>query len=240
MLFKALYLSLGLIIIPLMAYCDTSDPGNASAATNTNSRWSETGAQDTYDGSIYITGANTVGKFTEAIAVSTPTAPSSNHFRVFYSSFTNELCTVDSTHTVNCLSATSGPTFTNVTSYTPTVAGHGTVGGMVAEYRQMGDVIDVWAIYTAGTVAGTTWSLTVPVNINLTAIQNTQVILGNMGIPDPGTVNGLLIFTDGVDNTKVFVTSPVHGTAGGGFRKEVGNFFANTGDIVSVKFSYPK
>jgi hypothetical protein len=132
------------------------------------------------------------------------------------------------------------PVFTNMTTYAGGVNGNGSISGGVFEYRQMGDVIDVWATYTSGIPTGTAWSMTLPVNINLTSLQNTQAILGVLGASDAGTSNGLLIFTDGSDATKVYVTLPTAGTAGGAFHKELGNVRMNNTDTVSVRFTYPK
>ncbi len=58
--------------------------------------------------------------------------------------------------------APTGPAITDWTAYTPTFAGFGTTTGVSAYYRRVGDSVDIVVNFTAGTVTGSTASVSLP------------------------------------------------------------------------------
>lgn len=111
---------LSLVFIPFLGYCDQAVPSGGGKGTNTNTRWTEQGAQAVYDGSVEVTGAETVGKYLELIAKSTVTLPALNHARVYLSTATQNVCAIFSNNTTTCFGAAA---ITGVT------AGYGLTGG---------------------------------------------------------------------------------------------------------------
>lgn len=54
------------------------------------------------------------------------------------------------------------PNITAPASYTPTVAGHGTIANVNIYWARLGNLIHIYGTYQAGTVSGTTYSFTTP------------------------------------------------------------------------------
>jgi hypothetical protein len=99
---RTLYL---LFAISTIAYCDQQAPQGGGKATNTNTRWSEQGAQAFYDGTLQVNNAEILGKYLEMIAKSTVTVPAANHARIYLSTATQNICAIFSNNTTTCFGA---------------------------------------------------------------------------------------------------------------------------------------
>jgi hypothetical protein len=132
------------------------------------------------------------------------------------------------------------PTFTPVTSFSPTIAGFGTPTQVSFFYRQMGDVVDVWGTFVAGTVSATVASITLPVNINTGHLSTN---CANLGYATASHTENILandtavIFYDGSTTGSVFMC--MTGTTGSAYAKNAGNGIMHSSDVMSVRFSYP-
>lgn|ERR1041385_628449 len=163
-----------LLSIPIVGYADDQSPQSISQPTNTGSQWKETGGQATYDGSLFVTGATTVGRFEESIAASTPVAPGTNHFRVFYSSGSKKLCGEDENSAITCFAAATtlvnliplNNVWTGVNTFTSTTTLTGVTDASDATAGKVGEVVRSRAGNVTASSSGQAYDVT---SITLTA-----------------------------------------------------------------------
>jgi hypothetical protein len=129
---------------------------------------------------------------------------------------------------------------TNWASYTPTIAGCGTVSNVGFIWKQIGDTVYVSGHFKAGTVAGTTASVTLPnsLTINYSVMSTFQDMIGTWASSHSETIypNGDAgpMVTDGATTTTVFFAQS--GSSGLAFPSAAGNGIAHTGDFVLMNF----
>lgn len=135
------------------------------------------------------------------------------------------------------------------TDYTPTVgAGLGTATNIVGKYRRVGDTADVVLSVTAGTVAASALSFTIPPvgTIDFTKIGTNEdrQFLGmghrintNSGITFSDASELQYAFSDGSDTTTIFFAKASDGVDA--HAKVNGNTVVATGDTYTVRFSVP-
>jgi hypothetical protein len=135
------------------------------------------------------------------------------------------------------------------TSYTPTITGFGTVTGLLAYWKQVGDSVEVNGFFTAGTTTAVGAGISLPsVNINTTKITGDQTqsfglfwrgIHTTSTVIPGGTVGPWAITTSSSTSTSaVFVSSTTDSTAPL-FSISNGNAVGATGDTFSFYFKVP-
>lgn len=124
-------------------------------------------------------------------------------------------------------------------SFTPTIAGMGTVGSNTGFYIQLGKLLIVWGSFLSGTTAASTVSITIPTGTldtsKLSASSAARV--GTVREINNPTVSIYDLFSDGSDTTHVFVSHV--GTAGSGYTKENGSSLFDSATIISYNFIVP-
>lgn len=121
------------------------------------------------------------------------------------------LSVTSSSVTVTYLTINSNPfVYSPPTSFTPTIAGVGTATNVSFWWYQVGKMIRVWGYFTPGTVAASTFSLTIPTSktIDTTSLTN-ATILGtayNMVSGSSFWLNPGALFCDGSDTAKLYVS----------------------------------
>jgi len=131
-------------------------------------------------------------------------------------------------------------TFTDWASYTPTIAGCGTVSGVSFRWMQTGNHIYVKGFFTTGTNTANAVTVTLP---NSTVIASTKAsanfLLGiseRLAAGAASTIASWFVFYDGSDTSHAYITQQVASNA---FVKNNGSdIFANN-DSCTLFFDYP-
>ncbi len=142
---------------------------------------------------------------------------------------------------------TAAPVSTDWASYSPTIGGCGTVTSNTAYWKQTGKHIFVKGYFITGTVAGSTFTISLP-NSTVIATAHTVAneILGhgiqqtssgtprllNFAAPDY-----MVLFTDGSTNTTVF--GSIQTVSNGFVKNQGGSMFGGSGWSLSYIFDYP-
>lgn len=130
--------------------------------------------------------------------------------------------------------------------FTPTVNGAGTITAASGFYQQIGNMIHCWGSFKTGTVSATTASMSVPVGSIVYTNRNTttgSVALGWSGDRHAAQnfwSEGLLgvVFADGSDTAKVYITTTDSTVGTATFAKQAGNGAWSTGEYQSFDFWY--
>lgn len=137
---------------------------------------------------------------------------------------------------------TSSITYTTWASYTPSIAGCGTVSAVSFFWKQIGDTIFVKGFWTAGSVSGSGVTISLP---NSTVINTAKVAanfyLGKFDrLPTgaSGAIGNGSVFTDGTvgNDNVVFCTQ---GSGANKFTAQGGSTIFLNGDSAAVFFDYP-
>ncbi len=139
------------------------------------------------------------------------------------------------------------PPLSNWTPYTPTVTGYGTVTGMSAFYRRVGDELQVSGSYVNGTPSGVLASLTLPTGIaidtNKLTINNSTAAAGdqrgNFWASGTSSSNawGNVVSAPATSTSLVYFTANPNGTAS--LTPANGNAIANSGNTTTFNFKIP-
>lgn len=123
--------------------------------------------------------------------------------------------------------------YSPLTSYTPTIAGCGSVTNISFWWTQLGKMIYIQGYFTPGTVAASTFSVTIPgtKTTDTTSLTNANVLgsiysLVNATAFDTTTY---VIFCDGSDTSKLFASASA--ISGHVLSKMNGTNFASNGDV---------
>jgi len=138
-----------------------------------------------------------------------------------------------------------GPPVTDWTAYTPTFGGVGTATAISAWYKRVGDNLQVQGIFSTGTTAASTFTLSLPsgLAIDTTKLQANYANVGDIiqlytgtstAIPVSGSGPWLLTY-DGSTTGNVFLSAHVGTSA---LIKENGNYLNST-TAHSFKFTVP-
>ena len=100
---KRTLLALGCIIITSLGYCVDTSTETVKSKPESVSRIKELSGQVMIDAEAQITGPLLEDKYIEFIGISTPTAPSANHARVWLNNVSRKLCTEFDDGSVRCL-----------------------------------------------------------------------------------------------------------------------------------------
>ena len=125
-------------------------------------------------------------------------------------------------------------------SYTPTIAGFGTVSINQINWRRVGSRINVFGRFVCGTVAASEASITVPSGATInTSENNTGDIYAGILHPyfTAATAHGTVLtvmWNDASDTSKIFIST---GTTSGALRKSNGSAVAETSGPVVFDFS---
>lgn len=139
---------------------------------------------------------------------------------------------------------TYGTPISDWASYTPTLAGFGTVTGLTASARRVGGSREVMALWTNGTVAGSLASITLPlgdsINTSVLTLGNTTSNAGHIvGTRRGAAANnaGPLVTATGTSAILVYFGAQVTGSSG--LTPQNGSTIETSSEVMSVQFSYP-
>lgn len=142
-----------------------------------------------------------------------------------------------------------GPVVTDwTTDRTFTWNGVGTITSSTIESRRIGDTLHARGSFLAGTVSGTTCSVTLPLPVNSSKMSTNTggsfqgIIFGgdntNRNVFGGNSVTDDILFYDGSATTTLFVAK-TSGVTPNQFDKAAGNTIFGTGQLISFEFSYP-
>lgn len=137
-------------------------------------------------------------------------------------------------------------TQTDWASYTPTIAGCGTVGSVSFWWRQIGNTVYVRGGFQAGTPTAANFTITLPNSTTINTAHIPGSSLAKLGDSRrlTATVSNtsfvisdlLAVFSDGSTNSTVFCAFQANA---GQFVKVLGNVIFNANDWWAGEFSYP-
>lgn len=134
-----------------------------------------------------------------------------------------------------------GTVMSSPIAYTPVYVGFGTVTTTFAFWARRGDMMDVWALATAGTVNGSTASFSLPTGllVNTTYFAAAQTLVGDWLRNNAGAANRKRgkILTSGT--TTVFFTSDDQAAASSPFSAVAGNGLFSNSEVFALSFSVP-
>lgn len=131
---------------------------------------------------------------------------------------------------------------TNWTSWTPTFTNFGTVTGISAWWRRVGDTIEVRGTAVAGTTTGSVGKMSLPNSYTIdTSKAGSQAVFGYFIGGSSGGVwwsgnFATVPFYDGADNTVVFFAKSNSGVS---LVKQNTNNFAVASEIMVWQFAFP-
>jgi hypothetical protein len=137
-------------------------------------------------------------------------------------------------------SKTYGAPVTDWTSYTPTFAGLGTVTGIGASWRRVGDSVNVRAFFTTGTTAASTASISLPSGLTLDSTKAGSVaIIGRWTRDATDQKFGGMLVDSSSSSTVIYFGGGENNVAQGGLSKQNGSTIINSTQNVSVDFTVP-